>query len=105
MDGTAVATPTDDLDLLGYQELERHVDSILHNGKTRIVLDLSAVTYINSVSVNTLIGLREKVRKAGGHFALACVRSGARMALEAGGAMSTLAVHDSVEEAAATMSG
>ena len=94
-----ILRPPDELDLLGYQPLAEKIDSLLHEGHSRLVLDLSAVTYINSTVVNLLIGASAKTQKAGGRFSLVNVQAGVKVVLEVFGTLKSLPVYGTAADA------
>ena len=94
-----VLRPADGLDLLGYQALAEKINALLHGGCKKIVLDLGAVTYVNSPVVNVLLGAGARARASGGALALAQVRGGAKVALDVSGTLKTLTVYATVEDA------
>lgn len=49
----------------------RYVDELIRNGRVRIVVDLSHVTYIDSAGVGMMVAEFKSVRKAGGAMKLA----------------------------------
>ena len=49
-----------------FVELERKVDSLLKAGKTRLVIELSALSYIASAGVGVFINSQHQARTKGG---------------------------------------
>ncbi len=94
-----VLRPPDELDLLGYQSLSEKIDSLLHEGHARIVLDLSVVTYVNSSVVNILITASAKAEKAGGRLSLVNVQDGVKAVLEVSGTLESLPIFGTAAEA------
>jgi anti-sigma B factor antagonist len=47
-----------------------HVDELIKNGRTKIVVDLSKVTYIDSAGVGMMVAELKKVRQNGGAMKL-----------------------------------
>jgi anti-sigma B factor antagonist len=48
----------------------KHVDELIKNGRTKIVVDLSKVTYIDSAGVGMMVAELKKVRQNGGAMKL-----------------------------------
>ena len=94
-----VLRPADGLDLLGYQALAEKINALLHGGCKKIVLDLGAVTYVNSPVVNLLLGAAAKAQKAGVALVLANVQGGAKTVLEISGTLRSLPVYATAEDA------
>ncbi len=99
LDGGAVVSPGDELDLLGYQPFAEKLVQLLEKGNKRIIIDLGRVTYVNSSAVRALLALSEKAGLAGGAILLAGVSGGARASLDAGGVLKAIPVYDTVDEA------
>jgi anti-anti-sigma factor len=55
------------------QNFEWTVEELVKNGKTRIVVDLTEVPFVDSAGIGILVGCHGKVSTAGGHFRLAGV--------------------------------
>jgi anti-anti-sigma factor len=95
----AVVRPGDELDLLGYERLAARVGSLLHRGTTRIVLDLGRTSYVNSFGVRIMATMQARAKAAGGGLVLAQVGGGARVALDAAGALKAMQVFKTTEDA------
>ncbi len=101
--GCVVLRPGDELDLLGHLSFSEQIDDLLRDGKNRLVIDLELVTYVSLSSARVLLALDERARKADGSIALAEVRDGARVSLEAAGALGVLPFFETVQEAVSSM--
>ena len=101
--GCVVLRPADELDLLGYISLTEQLEDLLREGKKRLVIDLELVTYVSMSAARVLLAMHGKAASAGGSVALAEVREGARVTLEAAGALGTLPVFETVKEAVASV--
>ena len=101
--GGVVLRPADELDLLGYLSLVEQIDDLLRDGKRHVVVDLELVTYVNSSVARVLLALHERAQNAGGSVTLAEVRGGARVALDAAGALDVLPNFETVQEAVASV--
>ncbi len=102
LDRATILRPADELDLLGYQALAEKIDEFVSSGAPgpwKIVLDLGAVTYINSPAVKVLLAAASKAQAAGGALVLAQVHGGAKIVLEASGTLKTLPVYATAEDA------
>jgi anti-sigma B factor antagonist len=72
VDGVYVISLVGDADLYTAPELKEHLlGAIARNGK-RIVVDLSAVTFIDSTSLGVLVRGERRLRPTGGRLALVC---------------------------------
>lgn len=57
-------------DFQAHQPFRRAMDGLLHSGKTKITVDLSAVNFIDSSALGMLLLARETFEKAGGGIVL-----------------------------------
>jgi anti-anti-sigma factor len=103
--GVLIVEPADELDLLGYLPLGDEIGKAMHDGRTKIVIDCTHVSYINAPAAVVIAGLTERAKKAGGALACANLKSGARMLLEASGLLGKISICDSVEKAVAAVGG
>jgi anti-sigma B factor antagonist len=70
-EGIQILTLTGQL-TLGQEDLDfrKELERLLASGKTRIVLNLTDLTRLDSTGLGTLLFIREKLRKAGGNLAV-----------------------------------
>ncbi|MHC4247547.1 MAG: STAS domain-containing protein [Planctomycetota bacterium] len=101
--GCVVLRPSDELDLLGHISFGEQVDDLLRDGKKRLVIDLELVTYVSMSAARVFLAIQEKARSVHGSVALAEVRDGARVALDAAGALGVLPIFETVQEAVASV--
>jgi anti-sigma B factor antagonist len=59
-------------DLMAAPELRRRVDSAIDAGATKLVLDLSESTFIDSTALGILLGALKRLRPRGGRVAVLC---------------------------------
>jgi anti-anti-sigma factor len=69
--GVAILRPEDRLDIIGYLDLEETLGDLLLDGHSRIILDLSLVTYVNSTSLAVMARFAREADLDGGHLVLA----------------------------------
>jgi len=69
--GVAILRPEDRLDIIGYLDLEETLGDLLLDGQSRIIIDLSLVTYANSTSLAVMARFAREADLAGGHLVLA----------------------------------
>jgi anti-anti-sigma factor len=69
-----VVVPKGDLDTAAAAQLRRTLNDLLGAGKTRFVVDLGAVGYIDSASLGQLVSAMKRAREAGGDLRLCGLR-------------------------------
>lgn len=61
-----------EVDLYTAPEFKERMVELIEDGKTRIVVDLSAATFIDSTTLGVLVGGVKRLRPADGTLALVC---------------------------------
>ena len=69
--GIAILRPEDRLDIIGYLDLEETLGDLLFEGHSKIIIDLSLVTYANSTSLAVMARFAREADLAGGRLVLA----------------------------------
>ena len=87
------------------EALHAAVEEQLQRGRTRIVVDLAEVPWLNSSGIGTLMGCRTLCHEAGGELVLATVGERIRSMIERLSLTEQLPCHDNVEEAVSSMEG
>ncbi|MGA8182432.1 MAG: STAS domain-containing protein [Terriglobia bacterium] len=80
-------------------QLRSTIKELLKQGKKRLVLDLSKVTYIDSAGLGTLVAAYTSARNEGGDIRLANVTERFGELLNITKLVTIFSVHDSVEDA------
>ena len=91
--------PSGRIDTENSKVLLEKITQIIDEGVHNLLLDLSAVTYINSLGLRTLITAAKRLANAGGKLAMAEVDVQVRKILEISGLTSVLGVHATKAEA------
>jgi anti-sigma B factor antagonist len=65
-DDTHVVTVTGEIDLFTAPEFKQRVSAPIDAGRTRLVVDLTATTFIDSSSLGVLIGAHRRLRRLDG---------------------------------------
>lgn len=78
------------------------VESMIEEGKTRYVFDLSELPWIDSTSIGLLVGARRKIEEAGGRVVLASVNDRIKGILEVVGLLAIWEVYANVDQAVAS---
>ena len=71
-DHTHVVTPRGDVDALTAPKLGRRLLGLAEEGKTRLVVDLSNVTFMDSTGIGVLLNALHNLSKRHGGLALVC---------------------------------
>ena len=105
LDGTtSVLTVEGELDLATAPSLKWALGDLVDAGRTRIVLDLSAVPFIDSTALGVLVGVR-RAMGAGGRLAVVCTNVNVLKIFELTGLDSAFSCFASTELALAHIRG
>jgi anti-sigma B factor antagonist len=69
---THVISVTGEIDLFTAPEFKQRVSAPIDAGRTRLVVDLTATTFIDSSSLGVLIGAHRRLRRLNGSLAIVC---------------------------------
>jgi anti-sigma B factor antagonist len=67
-----VLTLHGDVDLYTAPDLKAELIRLIEGGTTRIVVDLTSATFIDSTTLGVLLGALKRLRPAGGELAIVC---------------------------------
>lgn len=98
-----VVAPEGRLDLTAAGELEETLTGLLNEGRSRLVMDCSTVTYIASAGLRVLVIALHRARNLKGDFHLAGVHSGVRQVLRMSGLEAVFTVHPTLADAVAAL--
>jgi anti-sigma B factor antagonist len=93
-----------ELDLFGVPELKRRLAELIEHGIRRVVVDLSAVTFLDSTALGALLGGMRRLRARGGDLAVVNLNPSISQLLRVTGLDQILAVLATREEALARLS-
>ncbi|MGO9343343.1 MAG: STAS domain-containing protein [Acidimicrobiales bacterium] len=102
LDGTAVVVVAGEIDVYTSPLLQERLVEVLRDGISSIVLDLSAVTFLDSTGLGVLITCLKRCRSAEGDLVLVTAQPNVLKVLEITGLNDVFQVHDSVDDAIAT---
>ncbi|MFI8825685.1 STAS domain-containing protein [Streptomyces sp. NPDC053431] len=102
---TAVLSVGGELDMETADRLEDHLTEQLRQGRSHLVLDLSALGFMDSSGLNVLIRAFQKAREIGGDLYLAAPTPAVRRILEITGVTTTTPPHADLAEALAAADG
>jgi len=94
-----VVSPTGEVDVLTAPQLGRRLLSLFDEGKTRVVVDLSAVTFMDSTGIGVLIDALRRLTSRSGSLVLVCPTERILRPFEVTGLVGYLKIFPSREEA------
>jgi anti-sigma B factor antagonist len=71
-DDTHVVSVTGEIDLFTAPEFKQRMSSPIDEGRSHLVVDLSATTFIDSSSLGVLIGAHRRLKLRGGSLVVVC---------------------------------
>ena len=71
-----------ELDMNAAPDLRAAIEAAIDAGATRVVVDLSEVTFIDSTAIGVLLAARERLRRSGGSLDVVCVEPNVLRVLE-----------------------
>jgi anti-sigma B factor antagonist len=84
-----------ELDMNAAPELKESILGVVDEGKTRVVVDLTEATFIDSTAIGVLVGGLKRLREAGGSLDLVCNNENILRIFEIVGLDQAFAIHDS----------
>ena len=103
--GVTVLRARGEIDLGSAPRLRAAAVDRLVAGDRALVLDLSAVEFIDSIGLGTVVAIVKRARSLGGDVAVVITLDRIRKPFELTGLASVLAIHDDVDAAVAALSG
>ncbi len=104
LEGVTVIVPEGELDVTNSMEFKNRVlDDFVNSGKTRIILDMSNVGYMDSSALGIIISLFKNCRMNGGSLALAGLVDSVRRLFSITALDKVVPIYESVEEAVKKM--
>src|SRR3982751_1439427 len=71
-DDTHVVAVTGEIDLFTAPEFKQRMSELICAGRSRLIVDLSATTFIDSSSLGVLIGAHRRLKLRGGALTIVC---------------------------------
>ena len=97
--GTHVIELGGEVDLYTAPEFKERLLQLIEEGKTRIVVDLTKATFIDSTTLGVLVGGVKRLRPSGGSLALVCSDQNILKIFEITGLDRVFPIHSSRDEA------
>ncbi|HEV3320303.1 MAG TPA: STAS domain-containing protein [Solirubrobacteraceae bacterium] len=95
---TSLVSVEGELDLFTAPSLKRALVDALQAGSSRLVVDLSLTTFIDSTTLGVLVGVMRKFED-GARLAIVCTRPNVRKIFEFSGLDGTFAIFPTLDEA------
>ena len=102
-DSTHVIELGGEVDLYTAPEFKERMLQVIDDGRTRVVVDLSQATFIDSTTLGVLVGGVKRLRPAGGSLALVCTDPNITKIFEITGLDRVFPIHTSREEALSSL--
>jgi anti-sigma B factor antagonist len=96
---TVVVSLRGELDLLSAPSLQAYLSGIRHQGRARLVVDLTGLAFIDCACLRVLVACCEEIRGRGGSIALTRPHGAVLRIFAVTGLLSWFEVHDSLEGA------
>lgn len=100
-DNAVVLNVSGEVDVYSAPALSERINEILDSGSRRIVVDLSAVEFIDSTGLGALVGGHNRARDLGGELLLVCTVERVIKLLRITGLNDVFTIKSSVDEALA----
>ncbi|MEY2473325.1 MAG: anti-sigma factor antagonist [Actinomycetota bacterium] len=104
-DDHSVLAVAGELDILGAPVLQEAVDRVLQQSYPSLVLDLSAVRFLDSAGLRVLVYAHRTLNEQGGRLRIVCTTRRVREVLRVSNLEHLFAVFGSVDEALAASAG
>lgn len=92
-----------EVDLYAAPELKDHVNGAIERGKTKLILDLSQATFIDSTTLGILVSGMKRLRPRGGMLAVLCPDPTMARIFDITGLNRMFSVHDTLDAAIAAL--
>ena len=98
-DGFVVLAIQGDVDLASSPRLREQFIELVRGGHRNVVVDLTAVDFIDSTGLGILVGAFRRLRQQGGDMSVVCTRPRILQLFEITGLAKVFAIHASVDAA------
>lgn len=99
--GTALIEVEGDIDLFQSRALREAIADLIAAGKSRLIIDLAGVAYIDSSGLGVLISARTQLKKAGGDLKISRITDSVRNVVTLTRLNQLLDFYDDIDEALA----
>jgi anti-sigma B factor antagonist len=98
-EGTHVVAVTGEIDLFTAPEFKQRVSVPIDAGRTRVIVDLTDTTFIDSSSLGVLIGAHRRLRRLDGSLVIVCSNDAIVKTFRITGLDGVFTIVDRLEEA------
>jgi len=98
---TAVVAATGEVDVYTAPALDAEITGLLQGGSSRLVVDLTGVSFLDSTGLGVLVKGLKSARDAGGSMHLVVTSERIRKIFDITGLDASLPLHDTVDDALA----
>jgi anti-sigma B factor antagonist len=102
-DGLGVVHVSGEVDMYTAPQLKQSMLTLIDEGASRVVIDLSAVTFIDSTALGVLIGGVRRLHSGGGAMALVVTGRPVQRVLSITGLDRVFTIHATLDEAVAAL--
>ncbi|HWE09224.1 MAG TPA: STAS domain-containing protein [Solirubrobacteraceae bacterium] len=92
-----------DVDFDVAPQFKRRISGLIEAGDRQLVVDLSAVEFIDSTAIGVLVGAIRRMRAAGGSLVVVCDNEDVQAIFEAVGLENVIPLHHSHQDAFAAL--
>ena len=104
-EGVAVVTVSGEVDVYTAAKLRAALDEEIAAGRNRLVVDLDAVTFLDSTGLGVMVGRLKAVRDVGGDMHLVCTTARIMRVMAITSLDEVFTIHASTEDAVAALDG
>jgi anti-sigma B factor antagonist len=98
-DDTHIVAVAGEIDLFTAPEFKQHVSTPIDEGRSRVIVDLSQTSFIDSSSLGVLIGAHRRLKRAGGTLIIVCDREAIAKTFRITGLDGVFSIVATIEEA------
>ena len=96
---SVVVSVSGKLDAVTSSAYEKKLNELISGGEKSIVVDFSALEYISSAGLRSILATSKTLKAGGGKIALANIKAGVKEVFDISGFGTIFPLHDSVEAA------
>jgi anti-sigma B factor antagonist len=97
----AVVSVTGEIDVATAPELRTQLVDLVGEGRTKLIVDLQAVDFLDSTGLGVLVSTVKRARSGGGDLTLVCTHPHLLKVFEITGLTKVFAIHDTLDAALA----